>query len=144
MGKSLIIKGADFSESAVPVLPEGYMNLTEENALYGEDFYFNVPAHKIGRDTSGEHPCMLYWKIAEGSIIKIKPKSDFGSIFAFFTQYVNVGDDYSQYLVQGFDDVISLEANTDIQTYTLNSECWLQLYQYNDKSYFPSVLIYKP
>ena len=145
MGKSLIIKGADFSANAVPVIPEGYMALTKENAVAQAQLYFNVSAGQLG---VGDNPDdMLYWRLSAGSVLKLKASGE-GTVyfarFAFLNDIYTVPTSYIDKLANGTTKEITIEVgDTTLHTYEITQDCVLTLYQFYGHL-FPKILIYKP
>ena len=142
MGKSLIIKGADFSANAVPVLPEGYTYLTADNANSYAQVWWNTITHQTGYGDTAKDT--LYWNVVAGSVIRVKKSAtQTVGVFLFLDTPINtVNTDYISHLKNNTPD--NLYRTTDeVVTYNVVENCVFGLYQY-DGSKFPELLIYKP
>lgn len=149
MGKSLIIKGADFSANAVPVTPEGYIALTEENSVAQAQLYFALTYPEIPSLSIGDYPNdMLYWQLSAGSTLKLKAGVGgdyYRARFAFLDDVYTSATSLKGKFANETSEIITipLEDIEVVYTYEIVEDCVLTLYQY-DGNLFPEMLIYKP
>ena len=143
MGKKLIIQGADFSANAVSNLPDGFMELTVENAVATAKLFFSQPTVFSVGDYDTD---MVYWNLSAGSVLKIKASETASTAFCLLTQLKTTQGRFDSILAEGFTERIKLEHGSDMLTYNISSDCVLAVYQGipPDYEWFPSILIYKP
>lgn len=143
MGKKLIIQGADFSANAVSNLPDGFIELTVENAVTTAKLFFSQPTIFSVGDYDTD---MVYWNLSAGSVLKIKGSETQRTSFCLLTQLKTTQGNFSSILAEGFTGRIRLEPGSDMLNYYISSDCVLAVYQGlpPDYDYFPSILIYKP
>lgn len=143
MGKKLIIQGADFSANAVSNLPDGFMELTVENAVTTAKLFFSQPTVFSVGDYDTD---MVYWNLSAGGVLKIKASETKSAKFCFLTQLKTTEGNFASKLAEGLTERVELASGSDMQTYNISSDCVLALYQGLPPNYtsFPSILIYKP